>query len=483
MYSWMLSWQCLTKKTQRQDNPLAEQLDSQCVSDDFQRRLLGRSTVQYSGRVVSAVGTSLKVSGLPVRIGQRCEVQDRLSNTSVLADVVGIDKGDAILVPLGGIHGVAVDSSVRIVAEQITVPAGSGVLGRVLDGFARPLDGGGPLEHCKQVPLAASAPNPLTRARISQRLNTGVKAIDTLMTVGVGQRIGIFAPAGVGKSTLLGMLARHTQVDVIVVALIGERGREVREFLEDSLDQNTRSKAVIVVATSERPAMERINASVTATAIAEGFRDEGKQVLLLMDSVTRYARALREVGLAVGEPPVRQGFPPSVFAELPRLFERAGANDTGSITAFYTVLSEQDDGLDPVAEETRSILDGHIVLSRSIAQNNQFPAIDVLLSLSRLSRQLISAREQKAADHLRSLLAKYREIEFLLQVGEYKSGSDSLADEAISATDEIRQFLQQTPSENTLVEQSTLELLAIVKMMVVESRSDDSTGKNKVEPA
>ena len=434
------------------------------LASDFRTRLQACSTVQYTGRVVRAVGTSLRVSGLPVRIGQRCEIRDRVSDGRVLADVVGIDNGDAVLVPLGGIQDIAVDSAVRIVSERVTVPVGDALCGRVIDGFAQPLDDLGSLGDCDQVPLDAPAPNPLQRQRIKNRLNTGVKAIDALMTVGVGQRLGIFAPAGVGKSTLLGMLAMHAQADIIVVGLIGERGREVREFLEDALSEEARQRSIIVVATSDRPAMERVNAAITATAIAEGFRDSGKSVLLLMDSVTRYARAVREVGLAVGEPPVRQGFTPSVFAELPRLFERAGSSEHGSITAFYTVLTDDDEGLDPIAEETRSILDGHIVLSRAIAEKNQFPAIDILASLSRLARQLTTEHEQAAAGRLRTLLAKYRDIEFLLQVGEYKAGSDALADEAIARRDAIMSFLQQTADTGLSDVESTVKLMAAVNM-------------------
>lgn len=443
-------------------NQVAETATGESLTHDLRSRLYGHSTVKHTGRVVHAVGTSLRVSGLPVRIGQRCEIHDRVSDTLVLADVVGINKGDAVLVPLGGIQGVAVDSTVRIVSERVTVPVGDALLGRVIDGFGQPLDELGALQHCVQVPLNAAAPNPLQRRRVEERLCTGVKTIDSLLTVGVGQRLGIFAPAGVGKSTLLGMLAMHAETDVIVVGLIGERGREVREFLEDALSDSARSRAAIVVATSDRPAMERVNAAITATAIAEGFRDAGLRVLLLMDSVTRYARAVREVGLAVGEPPVRQGFTPSVFAELPRLFERAGNNASGSITAFYTVLTDDDDGLDPVAEETRSILDGHIVLSRSIAEQNRFPAIDVLSSLSRLARHLTSAQEYEAAALLRTLLAKYRDIEFLLQVGEYKSGSDALADQAIAKLDAIRNFLHQTPEERIGQDESAVQLMSLL---------------------
>ena len=418
-------------------------------ADALRDRLRGRSTVRHTGRVVHAVGTALRVSGLPVRIGQRCELGDRHSDARVLADVVGLDRGDAILVPLGGLDGVALDAEVRVVGERASVAVGDALLGRVLDGFGHPLDGGERPLGGRAMPLVADAPHPLSRTRIDAPLECGVRAIDTLMTVGVGQRLGIFAPAGVGKSTLLGMLARHAVADVIVVGLVGERGREVREFLDDTLGESARERSVVVVATSDRPAMERVGAARTATAVAEGFRAEGRRVLLLIDSVTRFARAVREVGLAVGEPPVRQGFPPSVFAELPRLFERTGNAQRGSITAFYTVLTDDDDGLDPVAEETRSILDGHIVLSRALAESGRFPAIDVLASLSRLFPALNDAAREASASRLRALLAKYRDVEFLLQVGEYTAGADALADEAIERRDAIAAFLGQRADEST----------------------------------
>lgn len=444
------------------DTPLAEAARLRSRGGELRARLQGRSSLVHTGRVVRAVGTSLRVSGLPARIGQRCEVHDPISDTRVMADVVGIEQGHAVLVPLGPIQGIAVASNVRVLAEQASVPVGDALLGRVLDGFAAPLDGGPVPEVSQRVPLYAQAPNPLQRARIRHSLKTGVKVIDTLISVGVGQRLGIFAPAGVGKSTLLGMLATHADAEIIVVGLIGERGREVREFLEDALGAEARTRSVVIVATSDKPAMERINAAVTATAIAEGFRDQGRRVLLLMDSVTRYARAVREVGLAIGEPPVRQGFPPSVFAELPRLFERAGNGEHGSITAFYTVLTDDDDGLDPVAEETRSILDGHIVLSRKIAEQNRFPAVDVLSSLSRLFRQITPDAQQEDAGRLRQLLAKYRDIEFLLQVGEYKSGSDALADDAIKLQPMIDQFLRQRPEETLHFDQALEQLSAAI---------------------
>lgn len=431
------------------------------VTNEMRERLHSRSTVSHVGRVVRAVGTSLRISGLPVRIGQRCQVEDRHTGHRIQADVVGLEQGDAILVPLSGLQGIATDSEVRVVSEQVTITVGDELLGRVIDGFGAPLDGAALSGRGVAMPLRANTPNPLTRQRVSKPLATGVKVIDSLITVGVGQRLGIFAPAGAGKSTLLGMLAGNAQSDVIVVGLIGERGREVREFIEDALDEKTRSKTVIVVATSDRAAKERVSAAETATAIAEGFRDQGKHVLLLMDSVTRYARAVREMGLAVGEPPVRQGFTPSVFAELPRLFERSGNNETGCITAFYTVLTDDDTGLDPISEETRSILDGHIVIARALAEKGHFPAIDVLSSQSRLFTQLSEPAHQIAALTLRSLLAKFREIEFLLQVGEYQAGSDALADAAIALMPDIEALLKQSSEESVSFEDTRALLCAV----------------------
>jgi len=430
-------------------------------NEGLRARLSRQSTLLHTGRVVRALGTALQVSGLPARIGQRCQIVDRRSGVATFADVVGIEHGDAVLVPLGGLDGIAVDSEVRVVGERASVPVGSSLLGRVIDGFARPLDGcaleADPADEA--MALVADAPNPLSRARIDQPLQTGVRAIDGLLTVGIGQRLGVFAPAGVGKSTLLAMLARHADSDVIVVGLIGERGREVREFLDDALGERTLRRSVVVVATSDRPAMERINAARTATAIAEGFRARGLNVLLLLDSVTRFARALREVGLATGEPPVRQGFPPSVFAELPRLFERAGNAAQGSITAFYTVLTDDDDGLDPVAEEARSILDGHIVLSRTIAESGRFPAIDVSASLSRLFPALNDVAARQRATRLRELLASYRDVEFLLRIGEYSAGGDALADEAIARRDAVIAFLAQS-SDDCIARSETDRALA-----------------------
>jgi type III secretion protein N (ATPase) len=331
------------------------------------------------------------------------------------------------------------------------VPVGDGLLGRVLDGLGQPLDAEerGPLEADRFYPVFADAPDPMKRRVIKDPVPLGVRAIDSLLTCGEGQRMGIFAAAGGGKSTLLGMLVKGAAVDVTVIALIGERGREVREFIEHELGEEGRKKAVIVCATSDKSSMERAKAAYVATAIAEYFRDQGRKVLFLMDSVTRFARAQREIGLAAGEPPTRRGYPPSVFATLPKLMERVGMNDKGSITALYTVLVEGDDMTEPIADETRSILDGHIILSRALASSNHYPAIDVLASASRVQNNVVASEHRAAAGRLRELMAKYADVELLVKIGEYKRGSDTVADEAIDKIDSIRSFLKQGTRERS----------------------------------
>jgi type III secretion protein N (ATPase) len=417
------------------------------------RTLQGTRTVVELGRVVQAGGTILRATGLRARIGQQCRVFDPAQGPegadTLLAEVIGFAGPEVILAPYGPLQGVAVGAAVQARAEQAQVPCGPALLGRVIDAFGQPMDGRpiepGPGLH--STPLHADAPSPLQRKGVDHALPTGVRAIDSALTVGIGQRVGIFAMAGGGKSTLLGMLARQAQADVNVIALVGERGREVREFLDESLGEEGLARSVVVVSTSDRPALERVRAAYAATAIAEGFRREGKRVLLLVDSVTRFARGLRELGLSAQEPPVRRGYPPSVFAELPRLFERAGNDAHGSITAFYTVLAEDDDNSDPVAEEVRSILDGHIVLSRALAQAAHYPAIDVLASASRVFTRVADAEHRQAASQLRQLLARHAEVEFLLRVGEYQAGSDPLADRAIERMPALKALLQQRSDE------------------------------------
>ena len=401
---------------------------------------------EQRGKLVGAVGTTIRARGVRARIGDTLEIVDGERGRSLMAEVVGLAGEEVLLTPLGDLKGLSLGAEVVLRAAHSQVPYGPQLLGRVLDAHCRPLDGGPPIPRERTRPLDAPSPNPMTRAPIDRPMETGVRAIDGLLTLGRGQRVGVFAAAGGGKSTLLAMLARQTRADAVVIALIGERGREVREFVEEVLGPEGLAKSVVVVATSDRPAMERVRAALVATAIAEGLRDEGRDVLLLMDSVTRYARALREIGLAAGEPAVRRGFPPSVFAELPRLFERAGNGETGGITGVYTVLLEEEDG-DPVGEEVRSLLDGHIHLSRALGAKGHYPAIDVGGSLSRLFSKLATPAQSQAARRVRAMLAKLADIELLVQLGEYRPGHDRLADLALQQRDAIDAFLRQEADE------------------------------------
>jgi type III secretion protein N (ATPase) len=423
---------------------------------------LSRSdTLQRVGRVAEAYGTLVRATGVRAAIGELCMLEQADSGFSLPAEVVGVSNQQTLLTPLGPLEGISTATTVTATGRQASAPAGMEMLGRVLDAHGEPLDDKGPLNVRQRVPLYAASPNPLTRRIIDRVLPTGVRAIDATLAIGEGQRTGIFAVAGGGKSTLLGMLAREAQAEVNVIVLVGERGREVGEFLHDSLGEEGLKRSVVVVATSDRPALERSRVAWLGTAIAEYFRDQGMNVLLMMDSVTRFARALRDVGLAMGEPPSRRGFTPSVFSALPRLFERAGTNERGAITAFYTVLMEDEDGTDPIAEEVRSILDGHIYLSRKLAQANHYPAIDILASASRLMPRVTDTAQQRAAGQLRRSLAKYREIEMLLQLGEYKPGGDPDADTAIARIDAIQQLLRQGTHERAELEQTRARLKAI----------------------
>ncbi|QOY63538.1 FliI/YscN family ATPase [Lysobacter sp. H21R4] len=415
-------------------------------------------TVERVGKVAEAYGTLIRATGLKAAIGELCELRnpphEGPADFHLAAEVVGVSRQHTLLTPLGALDGVSATTEVYATGRQATVLAGDGLLGRVLDAHGNPIDGLGPISGGVPAPIYASSPNPLSRKLIDRPFSTGVRAIDSVMSVGEGQRLGIFAVAGGGKSTLLGMLARGGDADVNIIALVGERGREVNEFILDNLGAEGLARSVVIVATSDRPALERSRAAWVATAIAEHFRDRGQRVLLLLDSVTRFARALRDVGLAVGEPPARRGYPPSVFSALPGLFERAGNNDKGSITAFYTVLMEDENGSDPIAEEVRSILDGHVVLSRKLAAAYHYPAIDVLGSLSRTMPRVVDRTHQHAAGQLRKYLAKYQDIELLLQLGEYQRGTDPEADIAIDRIEPIRRLLQQPATELVPFERS-----------------------------
>lgn len=415
---------------------------------------------EQRGKLIGAVGTTLRVRGVRARIGDLVEVLGGTDEHRLSAEVVGFEGNDLLLTPLGDLRGL--QSEVEVVLREMAdrVPAHNGLLGRVIDARGLPLDGLDPITPKPDSPLVSRSPSPMDRRAITQPLECGIRAIDGLLTVGEGQRLGIFAAAGGGKSTLLAMLARRANADAIVIGMIGERGREVPEFIEDALGEEGLARSVVVVATSDRPAMERVRAARAATAIAEGFRAQGKHVLLLMDSVTRYARALREIGLAAGEPAVRRGLPPSVFAELPRLFERAGSDSRGAITALYTVLTEGDEE-DPVAEEVRSLLDGHIVLSRSLGARGHYPAIDIGRSQSRLFRKLAGHGQIAAAEAVRAMMAKLDDIEMLVQMGEYQRGGDPLADAALDQRDAIESFLRQRPNEASDASTTLARLRAI----------------------
>lgn len=415
---------------------------------------------EQRGRLVGAVGTTLRVRGVRARIGDLVEIVTDTGEVQLGAEVVGFEGADLLLTPLGDLRGLGSDAEVVLRDLADRVPVHEGLLGRVLNAKGLPIDGRGPVAAVPDGPLVAPSPSPLDRRPIKQRLESGIRAIDGLLTIGEGQRVGIFAAAGGGKSTMLAMLARRAEADAIVIGMIGERGREVSEFIEDALGEEGLARSVLVVATSDQPAMERVRAARAATAIAEGFRARGKHVLLLMDSVTRYARALREIGLAAGEPAVRRGLPPSVFAELPRLFERAGSDSHGAITALYTVLTEGEEE-DPVAEEVRSLLDGHIILSRSLGARGHFPAIDIGRSQSRLFRKLNGPAQIAAAEAVRAMLAKLDDIEMLLQMGEYQRGQDALADAALDQREAIETFLRQRPDEASEAATTLARLRAI----------------------
>ena len=435
------------------------------LTEALQTAVDGSRLVDIRGRVTEVQGMIIKAAVAGAKIGELCELVTPGEEEVGFAEVVGFQGYDAILTPLGEMLGISSNTEVIPTGRVHHVAVGPHLLGQVLDGMGNPIHKD-PNNNAKPeawYPVYADAPDPLTRKLIDHPLPLGIRVLDGMLTCGEGQRMGIFAAAGGGKSTLLSMLVKGAEVDVTVLALIGERGRELREFLEHDLGPEGVKKSVTVVATSDKSSMERAKAAYTATAVAEYFRDQGKKVLLLMDSVTRFARAQREIGLSAGEPPTRRGFPPSVFATLPRLMERAGMSDKGSITALYTVLVEGDDMTEPVADETRSILDGHIILSRKLASANHYPAIDVLSSASRVMNNIVSEEQQMAAGRIRELMAKYEEIELLVKVGEYRQGTDQVADEALAKIEYIRQFLKQRTDEFTEYETTLQHMMQLVR--------------------
>lgn len=404
-------------------------------------------TVRVKGRVAQVIGLVIESVGPSAMIGEVCHIYHGRQADPIAAEVVGFRDNRILLMPLGSMEGVKAGDEVVATRSTHHVAVGPALLGRVLDGLGAAMDGKGVPAAVARAPVNASPPDSLRRARVTEPLPLGVRAIDGCLTIGRGQRVGIFAGSGVGKSTVLGMIARNTTADINVICLTGERGREVRDFLEDSLGEEGLKRSVVVVATSDQPPLIRIKCTLVATAIAEYFRDCGRHVVLMMDSVTRLAMAQREVGLAIGEPPATRGYTPSVFSLLPRLLERAGTSDRGSITGLYTVLVEGDDMNEPVADTVRGILDGHIVLDRRLAQKNHYPAIDVLQSVSRLMPSIAAPEHLAAVGDLRSLLAVYREAEDLINIGAYAPGSNPRIDRACRYYEAICAFLQQKPGE------------------------------------
>lgn len=430
---------------------------------DFNKylQLADRTYFKRLGKVVKIVGLTIESVGPDAKLNDLCRIMiDKDKDLSVMAEVVGFHDSRILLMPYESVEGIGVGCTVENTGHPLSVSVGDELLGHLVDGIGRPAEGN-ILGVCQEYPVESAPPDPMEREIIGEILPLGVKAVDGLITVGKGQRIGIMAGSGVGKSTLLGMFARNTRADINVIALIGERGREVREFVERDLGEEGMMRSVVVVATSDKPALIRNKAAKTATAIAEYYRDQGKDVLLMMDSLTRFSMAQREIGLATGEPPVTRGYPPSVYSEMPKLLERAGNSDKGSITGLYTVLVDGDDMNEPIADTARSILDGHIVLSRKLGHKNHYPAIDVLQSISRVMSSVASKEHKDAAGKLRNVLATYNEAEDLINIGAYKKGSNPEIDFAMSRISAVNDFLQQDTMEKFEFEEEEQMLEAL----------------------
>ncbi len=429
----------------------------------FFETLAATEPVRSLGRVEQLIGLVLEATGPASSVGEICWVYSSDGQRRVQAEVLGFRNERSLLMPLGEMQGIGPGSLMVPTGHDFRVPVGRRLMGRVLDGLGRPIDGLGPLGAEGQVPVHRDPPDPLNRTRIREALSTGVRSIDALLTLGRGQRVGVFAGSGVGKSTLMGMVARESDADVNVIALVGERGREVRDFIEKDLGAEGLKRSVVVVATSDQPALIRRQGALTATAVAEWFRDQGLGVLFMMDSVTRFAMAQREIGLAIGEPPATKGYTPSVFALLPRLLERAGTTaHRGSVTGLYTVLVEADDMNEPVADAVRAILDGHIVLSRELASRNHYPPVDVLESVSRLMPELASEGHRAAAGRVRDVLAAYRGARDLINIGAYVKGSDRRIDRALAHIDAVEAFLRQDMAEKDTLESAVRRLETLV---------------------
>ena len=423
----------------------------------------GKNLIKYTGKITKVTGLTIEADGPIATIGELCYIYPYHRENPILAEVVGFKDDKILLMPLGDMEGIASGSLVVASGKTLRVNVGEELIGRVIDGLGNPIDGKGPIKTERTYNVSNSPPNPLERKTISEPLPLGIKAIDGLLTCGKGQRIGIFAGSGVGKSTLMGMVSRNSSADVNVIGLIGERGREVREFLENDLKEEGLKKSVVVVVTSDQPALIRVKGALVTTAIAEYFRDENMDVMLLMDSLTRFAMAQREIGLAIGEPPVTRGFTPSVFAVMPKLLERAGTSSKGTITGLYTVLVDGDDLNEPVADTVRGIIDGHIILSRKLANQNHYPAIDVLASVSRVMPNIIDKRHLKMANKIKDNMATYGESEDLINIGAYKMGSNKRIDTAIELKDDIDSMLKQEVLETYQFEETISMMEGIYK--------------------
>lgn len=435
--------------------------------DKYRNVATERDFFKKQGKIANAVGLTIESYGPDAKLGDMCKIYAKDGKTSLaLAEVVGFKEGRTLLMPYGQVEGIGIGCIVENENHPLEVYCSDDLLGLCLDGLGNPPEG--VTVNGVAYSIESAPPDPMSRAIIDEVLPLGVRAVDGLLTIGKGQRIGIFAGSGVGKSTLLGMFARNTKADINVIALIGERGREVREFVERDLGPEGMKRSVLVIATSDRPALERTKAAKTATAIAEYFRDKGKDVLLMMDSLTRFSMAQREIGLASGEPPVSRGYPPSVYAEMPKLLERAGRSDKGSITGLYTVLVDGDDFNEPITDTARSILDGHIVLNRKLAQKNHYPAIDVLQSISRCMSQICNKDHKKTAGKIKNIMATYADAEDLINIGAYKAGSNPEIDEAIDKIRDVNRFLLQDTDEKVSFEESVQIMSDIVASIQVD---------------
>ncbi len=427
------------------------------------QKISNADTIKVNGRVTDVVGLVIVSFGPNVAIGEECKVVDRDGVEVCGCEVVGFKDGKVLSIALGEVHAISPACEIVATGKSFSIPVGDELLGRVIDGLGNPIDGKGPLNVSERMSIYREPPNPLERDRIDTPLQTGVRAIDGLLTIGRGQRAGIFAGSGVGKSVLLGMMARNTDADINVITLLGERGREVREFIEKDLGEEGLKRSVVIVATSDKSALVRTKGAFIGTTIAEYFRDKGKDVLLMMDSVTRFAMAQREIGLTVGEPPTTKGYTPSVFALLPKLLERAGTTDKGSITGFYTVLVDGDDMNEPIADAVRSILDGHIVLSRKLAHKGQYPAIDPLQSVSRVMPDIVTADHKERAMLFNEILSTYNEAEDLVNIGAYVKGSNPQIDHALQNISNLRVFLKQGMKEKSEYSETLNRLNAMIE--------------------